>query len=65
MKVEKAGCILINKKNNRIGLIYRQKQNDYSFPKGHRKSKESLIECALREMAEETKEIVFYIVMNL
>ena len=55
MKVEKAGCILINKKNNKIGLIYRQKQKDYSFPKGHRESEESLIECAIRETAEETK----------
>lgn len=55
MKVEKAGCILINKENNKIGLIYRQKQKDYSFPKGHRESEESLIECAIRETAEETK----------
>ena len=54
MKVEKAGCILINKENNKIGLIYRQKQKDYSFPKGHRESEESLIECAIRETAEET-----------
>ena len=36
MKVEKAGCILINKENNKIGLIYRQKQKDYYFTKGHR-----------------------------
>ena len=57
MKVEKAGCILINKENNKIGLIYRQKQKDYSFPKGHRESEESLIECAIRETAEETKKI--------
>lgn len=55
MKVEKAGCILINKENNKIGLIYRQKQKDYSFPKGHRESNETLVECALRETAEETK----------
>ena len=40
MKVEKAGCILINEENNKIGLIYRQKQKDYSFSKGHRESEE-------------------------
>ena len=55
MKVEKAGCILINKKENKIGLIYRQKQKDYSFPKGHKEDGETLIECAIRETAEETK----------
>lgn len=55
MKVEKAGCILINKENNKIGLIYREKQKDYSFPKGHREIGETLKECAIRENEEETK----------
>ena len=55
MKVKKAGCILINKKNGKIGLIYRQKQKDVSFPKGHAEKGESMIECAIRETAEETK----------
>lgn len=55
MKVEKAGCILIDKKSNKIGLIYRKKQQDYSFPKGHRELNETLVECAIRETAEETK----------
>lgn len=55
MKVEKAGCILIDKKSNKIGLIYRKKQQDYSFPKGHRELNETLTECAIRETAEETK----------
>ena len=55
MKVKKAGCILINKENRKIGLIYRQKQKDYSFPKGHAEKGESMIECAIRETAEETK----------
>ena len=48
MKVEKAGCILIDIKNKKIGLIYRKKQNDYSFPKGHREDGETLAECAIR-----------------
>ena len=55
MKVEKAVCILINIKNKKIGLIYRNKHNDYSFPKGHKEDGETLIECAIRETAEETK----------
>ena len=61
MKVEKAGCILVNIENNKIGLIYRSKQNDYSFPKGHKENGETLIECAIREIAEETKrECILY-----
>ena len=49
----KAGVILINK--DKIGLIYRDNHNDYSFPKGHLEENESLIECAIRETEEETK----------
>lgn len=55
MEIIKAGCILINKKTKKIGLIYRRKHNDYSFPKGHLENKESLISCALRETEEETE----------
>jgi 8-oxo-dGTP pyrophosphatase MutT (NUDIX family) len=55
MVVQKAGCILVDKKNKKIALIYRTKQNDYSFPKGHLEKNETLIECAIRETIEETK----------
>ena len=55
MKVQKAGCILLNLETKKIGLIYREKQNDYSFPKGHLENGETLIECAIRETEEETK----------
>lgn len=54
-KVKKAGCILVNIKDRTIALVYRKKQNDYSFPKGHVEKNESLVECAIRETAEETK----------
>jgi len=54
-KVQKAGCILLNLENKTIALVYREKQKDYSFPKGHLEENESLIECAIRETAEETK----------
>ena len=53
MIVKKAGCILINKETKKIGLVYRQNKNDYSFPKGHLEEDESLIECAIRETKEE------------
>lgn len=49
----KAGTILINK--DKIGLIYRDFNNDYTFPKGHVEEGESFLECAIRETNEETK----------
>ncbi len=49
----KAGTILIN--GNKIGLVYRDIYDDYSFPKGHVEEGESFIECAIRETNEETK----------
>ena len=54
-RVKKAGCVVIDTKNKTIALIYREKQNDYSFPKGHMEGNETLEECAIRETAEETK----------
>lgn len=54
MIVKKAGTILINLETKKIALVYRIKQNDYSFPKGHLEENESLLECAIRETEEET-----------
>ena len=51
----KASCIILDLKNKKIGLIYRQKQNDFEFPKGHLEFNENIKECAIRETAEETK----------
>ena len=53
--VNKAGSILININSKKIGLIYRHKQQDFSFPKGHQEPNETPIECAKRETIEETQ----------
>ena len=54
MKVKKAGTVLIDLQNKKIGLIYREKDKSYSFPKGHLEVGETLQECAVRETEEET-----------
>ncbi len=54
-KVKKAGCVLIDTNNKTVAIVYRSKQKDYSFPKGHLEKNESFKECAIRETAEETK----------
>lgn len=54
MKTLKAGCVLVDLQENKIGLVYRKSKKDYSFPKGHLESGESLEECAIRETEEET-----------
>ena len=53
----KAGCYLVDKENKKIALVYREKKNDYSFPKGHLVEGETLKECAIRETAEEIKRV--------
>jgi len=55
METQKAGCFLIKKDTEEIAIIYREKQKDYSFPKGHVEKGEGYRECAIRETAEETK----------
>lgn len=62
--IQKAGCILINKELKKVGLIYRKEYNDYTFPKGHLEKNETLIECAIRETAEETKRVAIIIKEN-
>lgn len=53
--LDKAGCILVDRENKKIALIYRDYRDDYSFPKGHVEEGESLLECAIRETEEEIK----------
>ena len=54
MATLKAGTILLNLQTKQVGLVYRRKNNDYSFPKGHLEQGETLKECAVRETEEET-----------
>jgi len=54
MPTIKGGCVLINRNDKKVALIYRPKLNDYSFPKGHMEEGETVIDCAIRETIEET-----------
>lgn len=57
METLKAGCFLVNVETKNVALVYRAKQNDYSFPKGHKENDETLEQCAIRETAEETRRV--------
>ena len=41
-KVKKAGCILLDLKNKKVALVYRENLKDFSFPKGHLEENESI-----------------------
>ncbi len=54
-QVQKAGAIILSNLNQKnIALLYRGKQKDWSFPKGHIDAGESPTEAMIREMKEET-----------
>ncbi len=51
----KAGAIIFSRDNpDKIAVLHQQKYNDYSFAKGHLEAGETLQECAVREVKEET-----------
>jgi len=51
----KSGAIILNTAHkNQVALLYRGKENDWTFPKGHIEKGEDIKAAVLREVAEET-----------
>jgi 8-oxo-dGTP pyrophosphatase MutT (NUDIX family) len=60
----KAGAVILNSENRKkIALLYRGKEEDWSFPKGHIETNENPIEAMMREVWEETGLVVSIIEM--
>lgn len=53
-KIIIAGCYVYDKKNKKILTVCNREHTNYSAPKGHLENGEELIECAMRELHEET-----------
>ena len=55
MKEKSCGAVVYKKENDELlFLLVYQSNNHYSFPKGHIENDETEIECAKREIKEET-----------
>ena len=53
--VLKAGAVILSKENpDKILVLYQEKHDDFSLPKGHWEQGETLEQCAIREIKEET-----------
>ena len=54
--IKRAGVILTNERNEYLVVLGRRWDGPpiWSFPKGHREERETLAECAVREMLEES-----------
>ena len=54
-KVQKGGVIILSRgKPTRVALFYQEKKERFSFPKGHVEPGETPLQCAVREVKEET-----------
>lgn len=51
---KKISGVIIISKSNTILLVKGRKMNKWSFPKGHIKGNETILQCAMRECYEET-----------
>lgn len=47
------GCIVISQ-DNKVLLVKGRSSQKWSFPKGHMETRETSLQCALRELSEET-----------
>jgi len=52
MEVRAAGGVLVE--DGRVLVVHRPRYDDWSLPKGKAKAEESYLDCALREVEEET-----------
>lgn len=54
--IQKAGCIVLREHEGRqqVLLVFREKFNDWSFPKGHIEAGETAEQASIRECKEET-----------
>lgn len=56
--IKKAGAIIINRELKAIALVWRPREKDWTFPKGHIEEGENEIEAMTREVLEETGMLV-------
>lgn len=56
--VKKAGAIIINRELKAIALVWRPREKDWTFPKGHIEEGENETEAMTREVMEETGMLV-------
>lgn len=55
MPTQKAGVLVLSRRDpSRVLVLYRKRENDWTFPKGHVEEGESALDTALRETKEET-----------
>lgn len=53
-EIDGAGVIVMNMARTHMLIVYQRQSGKWGFPKGHAHPKETLLECALRELYEET-----------